>query len=78
MPLEEEAVRKGLRELRAEGRRIFAKEANQVSVIRPDTNNDKELVSLVNFGCKVLWLPGLYPSRRRWLDEELRLLERLD
>ncbi|KAF4985912.1 hypothetical protein FGRMN_11059, partial [Fusarium graminum] len=58
-------------------RRFLANEARRLSNIRMGTVVDDEVLSLVIFGCMVLRLSGLYPSRRRWLDRELQALELL-
>ncbi|KAF4986041.1 hypothetical protein FGRMN_11011 [Fusarium graminum] len=58
-------------------RRFLANEARRLSNIRIGIVVNDEVLSLVIFGYMVLWLSGLYPSRRRWLDRELQALELL-
>jgi hypothetical protein len=60
-----------------EDRKGLRREASKLSAIRYDTETNEELLGLVIFGCKVLPAPSLYPSKRRWLDAEIRLLREL-
>ncbi|KAM0554212.1 hypothetical protein ACHAPJ_007014 [Fusarium lateritium] len=67
-----EALEAKLEELPSEDLKEPKREADKILVQKMHSSSPEDRVNRLIFGCKVLLLSGLFPARRKWLQEELR------